>query len=142
MLFVFPFSGGPFVRLITIHQPWAWLIVSGHKRFENRTWHTSYRGPLLIHSGKSRDSMRAGLALCESLGIVVPSQLDYGAVIGSANLVDSTTADGINDQFAVGPVCFHLADAVQFAKPIFVRGALGLIEPHADILSKLASIMP
>jgi hypothetical protein len=82
--------------------------------------------------------MRVGLALCESLGITVPSHLHYGAVIGSANLIDCTTADGINDPFAAGPACFHLADAIEFAESIFVRGALGLIEPHADILSKLA----
>jgi hypothetical protein len=38
------------MRALTIRQPWAWLIVHGHKDLENRTWCTSYRGPLLIHA--------------------------------------------------------------------------------------------
>ena len=38
------------VKIISVRQPWAWLIVAGHKDIENRTWRTSYRGRLLIHA--------------------------------------------------------------------------------------------
>ena len=37
---------------ITLHQPWASLIACGYKRFETRSWKTSYRGQLLIHAAK------------------------------------------------------------------------------------------
>src|SRR5664280_3664302 len=37
------------VRILSVQQPWAWAIVEGHKRVENRTWTTPYRGPVLIH---------------------------------------------------------------------------------------------
>lgn len=47
-------------RAITVHEPWAWLIVSDFagagrpvKSVENRTWPTSYRGPALIHASSS-----------------------------------------------------------------------------------------
>lgn len=40
------------MKAISIRQPWAWLIVQGAKAVENRTWYTSYRGPLLIHAAK------------------------------------------------------------------------------------------
>ena len=35
-------------NVIVIRQPWAWLIVNGHKHIENRTWPTRHRGTLLI----------------------------------------------------------------------------------------------
>lgn len=37
--------------VLTIRQPWAWSIVHGRKRVENRSWQMNYRGPLLIHAG-------------------------------------------------------------------------------------------
>jgi hypothetical protein len=38
------------MKAITIKQPWAQLICEGVKDIENRTWKTSYRGRVLIHT--------------------------------------------------------------------------------------------
>lgn len=35
---------------LTMHQPWASLLVLGIKRVEGRTWSTDHRGPLWIHA--------------------------------------------------------------------------------------------
>lgn len=35
---------------LSMHQPWASLLVLGFKRFEGREWTTKYRGPLYIHA--------------------------------------------------------------------------------------------
>lgn len=43
------------MKVLTIRQPWASLIILGYKRFEFRSWKTSYRGDLLIHAGKMID---------------------------------------------------------------------------------------
>ena len=43
------------VKVLSVRQPWAWLIVAGLKDIENRTWKTDYRGRLLIHAGKEFD---------------------------------------------------------------------------------------
>ncbi len=43
---------------LSLRQPWAWLVVSGHKDVENRVWRAAYRGPLLIHAGKAAPSER------------------------------------------------------------------------------------
>src|SRR5262245_43096307 len=40
------------MKIITIRQPWADLIVNGSKNIENRDWPTSYRGPVLIYAAK------------------------------------------------------------------------------------------
>ena len=126
------------MRLLTIHQPWAWLIVSGHKRYENRNWSTSYRGPILVHAGKSSDSLSAGQRLCNSLGIELPARMDFGSIVGMVEMTDCTTHDGIDDPFASGPFCFHLANAERFQSPIQWRGALGLVEPSRELIEALA----
>ena len=36
---------------LTMHQPWASLLVYGIKRAEGRTWNTDFRGRLWIHAG-------------------------------------------------------------------------------------------
>lgn len=41
------------MKALSLRQPWAWLVVTGYKTIETRTWKTNYRGLLLIHaSGK------------------------------------------------------------------------------------------
>lgn len=35
---------------LSMHQPWASLLVQGFKRFEGRQWTNKYRGPLWIHA--------------------------------------------------------------------------------------------
>ena len=32
------------MKVLTIKQPWATLIIQGYKRFELRSWQTKYRG--------------------------------------------------------------------------------------------------
>ena len=43
------------MKALSILQPWAWLIVSGHKNIENRSWPTNFRGEFLVHAGKGFD---------------------------------------------------------------------------------------
>jgi hypothetical protein len=38
------------MKHLSIKNPWAYLIVSGMKDVENRTWRTPYRGTLIIHA--------------------------------------------------------------------------------------------
>lgn len=40
------------MKALTIWQPYASLIGINKKRYETRSWYTTYRGPLLIHSGQ------------------------------------------------------------------------------------------
>ena len=46
------------MKTLTIHPVWAWAIVHGHKRVENRTWRTAHRGPLLIHASADAPGCR------------------------------------------------------------------------------------
>ncbi len=55
--------------ILSIRQPWAWLIVNGYKDIENRTWSTRFRGKVLIHAGKNgmKASCRQILKPCMGL---------------------------------------------------------------------------
>jgi hypothetical protein len=42
------------MKAISLYEPWATLIALGEKRYETRSWSTTYRGPLLICASKRR----------------------------------------------------------------------------------------
>lgn len=41
------------MKALSVRQPWASLIASGHKSIELRSWSTKYRGPILILAGSN-----------------------------------------------------------------------------------------
>lgn len=86
------------MKTLSIRQPWASLIISGHKPIENRTWKTSYRGPLLIHATrwKTQAEFEAIARFCTRLGVEVPPQegLEHGGIIGTVDLTDIAQSSG------------------------------------------------
>ena len=117
------------MKALTIHQPYAHLIVTGDKLVENRTWATHYRGPLLIHAGKSHEW------LCGD----DPAKYVMGAIVGIADLIDCLSYDKIavgqydelypwisTHKHAHGPLCWILSDARKFINPAPWKGAQGL----------------
>ena len=86
------------MKAITVLQPWAWLLVSGKKRCETRSWKTNYRGEILIHAGKkdmTGTMMRETLfeARCMKRAGVSRAEIVTGAIIGKANLVNCVRID-------------------------------------------------
>nr|MBP3680355.1 ASCH domain-containing protein [Clostridia bacterium] len=71
------------MKTLTIKQPWATLIIQGDKRFEFRSWKTSYRGDLLIHAGKGIDK-----EAMKRLKKYIPEDMPLGKIIGKVKLVD------------------------------------------------------
>lgn len=67
------------MKVITIKQPWASLIVNGYKKYEFRSWKTNYRGELYIHAGKGID--KEGMKRVESLNLKYPKSRIIGKVI-------------------------------------------------------------
>lgn len=131
------------MKALTVCQPWAWAIVHGPKTVENRSWATNYRGPLLIHAGKSRKFLRGGIDEIAGLhGIDVPvDELVYGAAVGIARLVDclpsAATARVLESRVLrleenpwadAGGVHLVLADRRHFTVPIPMAGKLGLFD--------------
>lgn len=79
---------------ISILQPYAWLIVSGHKDIENRDWSTRFRGRILIHAGKKYSrSTRAEYEADfdeDNAPFRLPAfdDMQLGGIVGSATITD------------------------------------------------------
>lgn len=123
------------MKALTICQPYAHLILTGEKPVENRTWTTRYRGPLLIHAGKSRSWMD------EDDEQRYPGMV-FGAVVGMVEMYDALHvtsvqrlhADLRDHHHVNGPWCFMLRNPVRFERPIPYRGAQGFFDVPDDLL--------
>lgn len=111
------------MRALSIMQPWAWLIVHGHKDVENRTWHTNYRGPVLIHAGKKFDGEDDEWDWPD---IAKPAEFGMGGIVGQAEIVDCVASSP--SPWFRGPYGFVLRNACPLPfRPC--RGHLGFFEP-------------
>lgn len=126
------------MKCITVCQPWAWALIYGPKRIEYRTWNTHYRGPLLIHAGRSRSWMCATL---NDRTAVPFDQLVFGAIIGVCDLyacphqseLPRLHPSLVRDPFSY---CWLTRNPRPFAEPIPYTGRLGLYEVPDDIVSE------
>jgi hypothetical protein len=76
------------MRALSIRQPWAWLIIAGHKDIENRSWDTRHRGSLLVHAGRAWARMPIE-EIEKRYRVQIPREkLLRGGIIGSVELVD------------------------------------------------------
>ena len=75
------------MKIISIRQPWASLIVQGVKPIENRTWPTRYRGPVRIHASLRADSISAA-EIEQRFKVRLPSEQPLGGVVGITEIVD------------------------------------------------------
>ena len=112
------------MKALTVQQPWAWAIISGRKRVENRPWSTPVRGRIAIHSSRTADSNWWDLAAMLEDAATWEACYDspYGAILGTVELVDCVEES--DDYSFAGPPYygFVLANPRPLRKPIQVRG--------------------
>ena len=122
------------MKVLTIKQPWATLIMQKDKRFEFRSWKTKYRGELLIHAGKGIDK-----EAMNRLSKYLPDELPLGKILGKVTLCDCIKSD---DEFKEACIkenkyvyakssfeenyAWQLDNVEVFDNPIEVKGKLGL----------------
>jgi hypothetical protein len=82
------------MKALSIRQPWAWLVVEGHKDIENRSWYIRQRGRVFVHASKgcTRDEYACACAFAEPLlppGVIIPNLIDLprGGLVGSVEIV-------------------------------------------------------
>jgi hypothetical protein len=97
------------IRVLSVRQPWAWLIVNGYKTTLNETGHTDYRGTFLIHAAKRAQSKGARAFVERTIGIVPPPDLPRNGIVGVATLIDCV--DTHSSEWLVGPVDWIFRDA-------------------------------
>lgn len=85
--------------VISVRQPWAWLIINGGKDIENRNWSTKLRGRVLIHASKGcgrREWLEAWdvvrcisrEAWAKGIKEIQTGTIERGGIIGSVEIVD------------------------------------------------------
>jgi hypothetical protein len=99
---------------LSIKQPWAALLVFGHKTIEIRRWPTARRGRILIHASRQSDPRSAAWTL-------VPDDLQTaarlrGGIIGTAELADCLSYEG--QAAFVADTKRHLNDPRWFRPPL------------------------
>ncbi len=137
------------MRALTIHQPWAHLIVTPQselmrgdviKRIENRTWMTRVRGPLLIHAGTSKKSLSSDEE-------EIYSEMKFGALLGVTFLEACYTIEQIRNgvihpkhiwakrhRHCQGPCCFVLGEVHRFEQPIKWLGKQRFFEVPDEVV--------
>ena len=128
------------MKVLTIRNPWAELIISGYKKYEFRSWKTNYRGKILIHSSANLEK--------NMLSRFQDYNLEYinGAVIGEAEIIDCILVDEEFNKklISIDSVVYgrsnhkenyawKLENIKKYDKPIFIKGKLGLWSYEGDV---------
>lgn len=140
------------MRAITICQPYAWLFTlpasdPRQKRVENRKWFTYYRGPLLIHAGKSHEYLGSESSVTESEEETMP----MGAIVARAWLFECLAKAAIDrgrydverwpwikdHRHTEGPSCHIIGRVETLAEPIFCPGKQGYWMPSVEIMDRV-----
>ena len=121
------------MKVLTIKEPWATLIIEKYKQYEFRTWKTNYRGKILIHAGMSIEKKEANK--------FQDYHLNYasGEIIGEAELVDCilVTEEFNKELLKINPIVYgqsshqmvyawKLENVKKYETKISVKGKLGL----------------
>lgn len=127
------------MKVLTIREPWATLIIEGYKKYEFRSWKTNYRGKILIHAGLSLEKNNS--KKFENYNL----EYSKGEIIGEAELVDCILVDEIFNEelLKINPVVYgqsnhsmvyawKLENIKKYETKIPVKGKLGLWNYELD----------
>lgn len=123
------------MKVLSIKEPWASLIMNGTKKIETRSWKTKYRGEIYIHASLSK----AKITKPEVYELIKDMNFKCGYIICKCNLVDCIymTNEYVNDMktnhyeeyicghYEVGRYAWIVED-VRVIEPIEAKGKLGL----------------
>ena len=130
---------GDIMKVLSLTEPYATLIMNKKKLIETRSWKTNYRGKLYIHASLTKMS-KLTLNNRELQDLVENKPLNFGNIICKCNLVDCVymTADFIQKmknehyqeyicgEYKEGRYAWILEDIEVLDKPIKVKGHLGI----------------
>jgi hypothetical protein len=121
------------MKALSVRQPWAWLIVNGHKDVENRTRTIKHRGHLAIHASKKIDMGEFARAEAIFGRPIDPASLQYGGIVGVVAIVGVTQQS--KSKWFSGPFGWLLKNAKPTA---FHRcaGKIGLFNIHCPSLAE------
>lgn len=125
---------------ISIHQPWAWLVVNGYKTFENRPTNIARPGLYYVHASKTPkvDEWNAALVVAgrnlhrEEVALIPAlDEIEAGGIIGVMEL-GSWSPCMTPDVWSFGSG-YRIKWAAPAEDPTPCRGYLGVFQPQATV---------
>jgi hypothetical protein len=117
------------VKALSLTQPWATAIALGLKRWETRSWPTSFRGEVAIHASKGYPKWAKEFAVEENL-----LDLPLGHIVCLCEITEcrqtETVAAELSEQeikwgdYYPGRYAFKLENVRPLVQPIPAKGAL------------------
>ena len=121
------------MKVLTIREPWASLIINDYKKYEFRSWKTNYRGKILIHTSQKIEKEMLSRFKDYNLNCI------GGSIIGEAELTDCILVDeNFNQNLRkidnivygrsnhVEKYAWKLENVKKYDEPISMKGKLGL----------------
>jgi hypothetical protein len=132
------------LRVLSVRQPHAWAIVSGHKDVENRTWRFPYEMPCTIGIQAGVRPDPDGLDAPAD----VPPDLPHGYALGLVDVIsDHDSSECLRPD---GPLCspwavagwrhWVLAHPRILEVPVPCRGLLRLFRPPPEVAEALGGL--
>lgn len=118
---------------LSMHQPWASLLVLGIKRVEGRTWYTPHRGRLWI-AAAAKQPTEQDIAAVEGMyralygngNVAFPKQYPVSCLLGCVDLVDCLAQEDYKEEFPEGesesPYVFVCENPQQLTVKFPVKG--------------------
>jgi activating signal cointegrator 1 len=137
------------INAISLTQPWASLVAHGFKRYETRSWSTSYHGPLAIHASKGfpREAIEVCFeqpfsAALREIGLTTPGELPLGQILAVGELIRCARAEvtrlAIDSReaafgnYTAGRWAWQISNVRLLEQPVPARGSLGLWKWDTD----------
>lgn len=132
------------MKVLSLLQPWATLLVSGHKLIETRSWPTHYRGPVFIHASGALNKKYKDSEMTPALQSMEPffkdhiklPKLVFGKIIGMVNIATVIRTEDIKPflsdkeiafgDYSAGRWAYQCYDNVAFHKHTDLKGQLGI----------------
>lgn len=121
------------MKVLSIREPWASLIIEGYKEYEFRSWKTKYKGKILIHASLSME--KTNLKKFKDYNI----NIKPGYIIGEAILEEciEVTDDFEKELYKKDKIVYaksehkrvyawKLSNVKKYDEPIRAKGKLGL----------------
>ncbi len=127
------------MKVISLTEPFATLILNGKKLVETRSWKTSYRGELYIHASMTKISKHDEDDY-ELMSLIEDRKLNYGYIVCKCNLVDcvymtkeyvekmkkNNYQEYICGEYEEGRYAWILEDVIPLKNPIKAKGQLSI----------------
>lgn len=126
------------MKVLTLNEPFATLIMNKKKYIETRSWKTNYRGELYIHAGKKKIDKKI-YEREELIKLINNDEMHNSKIICKCDLVDCIymtdeyiqyIKDNEYQQFVCGEYKVGryawILDNIELIDPIVAKGQLGI----------------